>query len=123
MKLSEEKGDGSFRIRGYDAGRIVVNETGYEHSLVLAPEHLETGWPPQRFDDLRREHLDVILELDPEVILLGTGERQRFPGRELMLSVLRRGIGFEVMDTAAACRTYNILMAEGRRVAAALLID
>ncbi|MDZ7809797.1 MAG: Mth938-like domain-containing protein [Arhodomonas sp.] len=122
MKLTEERGDGSYRIRGYDAGRIVVNETSYTTSLVLAPEALDAQWPPQRFEELAREHFDPVLALEPEVVLLGTGETQRFPSRAVMLAVLERGIGMEVMDTAAACRTYNILMAEGRRVTAALLL-
>src|SRR5439155_16864051 len=74
------------------------------------------------FDELAPEHLAALAALDREIILLGTGARQRFPSPEIMRSLLRSGVGVEVMDVQAACRTYNILLAEDRRVAAALLI-
>ncbi|WP_435102222.1 Mth938-like domain-containing protein [Arhodomonas sp. AD133] len=123
MKLTQETGDATYRVRAYEAGRIHVNEASYDTSLLLAPNTLITDWPPERFEDLDAEHIDAVLALEPEVVLLGTGDRQRFPSRAIMLAVLERGIGIEVMDTQAACRTYNILMAEGRHVAAALLLE
>jgi uncharacterized protein len=71
---------------------------------------------------LAEAHFEVIAGLEPEIVLLGTGGRQRFPRPSLLRSLLARGVGVEIMDTAAACRTYNIIMLEGRRVAAALLL-
>lgn len=122
MKMALEKGDGRvYLIRRYDSGRVTVNDETVTSSVLLTPETLQ-DWPPARFEELERAHLDPVLELEPEVVLLGTGESQRFPSREFMLALLQRGIGIEVMDTASACRTYNILMGEGRRVAAALIV-
>ena len=84
------------------------------HQLVLALARLQA---------LSDDHLAAVHELEPEVVLLGTGARQTFPDRELMLGLLQAGIGLEIMDTASACRTYNVLMSEGRRVVAALIIE
>ena len=109
-------------IQAYDQGYIIVNEQRIRHSVIVTPERLITGWPPQRFAELQAVHLELLLELEPEIVLLGTGARQYFPHPRLTSPLLSRGVGVEVMDTPAACRTYNFLMAEGRRVAAALLI-
>ncbi len=121
MKLIQEGVPGDYRIRSYEPGRIVINNTEYGTSLLLSPERLDDGWPPQRFDDLAPEHIRAAMAHEPEVILLGTGERQQFPAREVMQTALRAGVGIEVMDTASACRTFNVLQSEGRRVVAALL--
>ena len=108
-------------ITGYGEGYVMVNRQRFERSLVVLPERLLVDWPPNRFDELAPEHLAALADLDREIILLGTGARLRFPHPEIMQSLIERGIGVEVMDVQAACRTYNILMAEERRVAAALL--
>jgi len=79
-------------------------------------------WPPQRFEDLDSSHFDMLAELQPEFVLFGSGARLRFPSPALTASLLNQGIGIEAMDTGAACRTYNVLIAEGRNVAAALLM-
>lgn len=123
MKMILENGDtAAYRIRGYAPGRITVNEWVIETSAIVTPGKLLRDWPPSHFEDLERAHMDSIIELTPEIVLLGTGQRQHFPSRDIMLSLLERGIGLEVMDTHSACRTYNILMPEGRRVVAALII-
>lgn len=122
MDITQDYGSGSYRIRAYEAGRVVINERSYTGSLIVTPDRLETAWPPRTLDDLERSHLETIAALQPEVVLLGTGPRLRFPGPDVMDFFLRQRIGFEVMDTAAACRTFNVLMAEGRAVAAALLM-
>lgn len=109
-------------IKGYGPGWINVNEREIRRSVIVTPEQLVTDWSPQTFADLEAAHFEVIAQLDPEIVLLGTGDRQRFPRPPLTQALLARGIGVEVMDTAAACRTYNLIMLEGRRVAAALLI-
>lgn len=122
MKLSLEKGTASHRIRAYGAGVITINETDYHEPLVVMPEALISPWTPPALDALRAEDFDSLIEHGREIVLLGTGQRQRFPPYRLLADMARRGIGLEIMDTAAACRTYNVLMAEDRRVAAALLM-
>jgi uncharacterized protein len=123
MKMILEKGDAaSNRIRHYEPGQLTINDRVLETSVLVTPGTDLRDWPPATFEDLVPEHATPILDLEPEVVLLGTGPSQRFPEREIMLAFLERGIGIEVMDTASACRTYNILMAEDRRVVAALII-
>lgn len=123
MKMILENGDAAaYRIRGYEPGRVTINDRVIETSTIVTPDKLYADWPPSRFEQLEIEHITAVIELSPEIVLLGTGQRQHFPARNIMLSLLERGIGLEVMDTGSACRTYNILMSEGRRVAAALII-
>jgi uncharacterized protein len=105
---------------GYGAGYVMVNGTRHEASLLVLPERIEP-WPVAGFAALDEAHFARIAELKPEVVLLGTGSRLRFPHPRLMAPLARARIGFEVMDLQAACRTYNILMAEERNVLAALL--
>lgn len=91
-------------------------------SLIITPETLISNWAPQRFEDLRQSHFEALAALRAEVVILGSGSRLQWPDPQLLDPLYQRSIGFEVMDTGAACRTYNILMYEGRRVAAALLM-
>jgi uncharacterized protein len=120
MKLHLETGAGLHIVRGYAPGRVTVNQTIYRASVVVLPDRILADWPPQRFDELRAEHFALIAALEPEIVVLGTGVRLQWPAAAILAPLA--GIGREVMDTAAACRTYNILMGEGRRVAAALLM-
>jgi uncharacterized protein len=90
---------------------------------VVLPDSLIEPWDIAGFDALSRAHFEYLLSLQPEIVLLGTGTQLRFPAPALSRPLLAARIGLEVMDTRAACRTYNILMAEGRKVAAALLLD
>ena len=120
MRLGLETGEGNF-IRGYREGAVVVNDRTIEANSVILPETI-VEWGPEDFDALEQAHFDALLAHKPELVLLGTGGRQRFPHPRLTRSLLERGIGVEAMATDAACRTYNIVMAEGRRVAAALLL-
>jgi uncharacterized protein len=122
MRIQLETGGQANLIRGYATGRIIVNQEGYTRSLVVLPGQVIAGWPPQAFEELTRAHVEVLAALRPELVILGTGRRQRFPRAELLAPLVEAGIGWEVMDTGAACRTYNILMGEGRNVAAALLM-
>jgi uncharacterized protein len=122
MNITQEFGDARYVIQGYEPGAVQVNETRYTGSLVVTPEQLRTDWEPERVEDLCENHLRRIADLHPEVVILGTGTRFRFPAPEVQAFFLRQGIGIEAMDTAAACRTYNVLMAEGRNVACALLM-
>ncbi|MCO6440383.1 MAG: Mth938-like domain-containing protein [Nitrococcus mobilis] len=123
MKMILETGDvTAYRIKSYEPGRVTINEWVIETSAIVTPNRLLRGWPPRYFGDLERAHMEAIIDLAPEIVLLGTGPQQHFPPRNIMLSLLERGIGLEIMDTPSACRTYNILMSEGRRVVAALII-
>jgi uncharacterized protein len=105
---------------GYGEGFVQLNGERRDSSLLVLPERV-TDWPPASFEALAEAHFALIAELQPEVVLLGTGARLRFPHPRLTAPLARAGIGLEVMDVQAACRTYNILMAEERVVAAALL--
>ena len=122
MQIHLETGGAANLIRLYEPGRIVIREESYRRSLIVLPDRLITDWPPQRYADLAAEHLQVLATLNCEVLLLGTGRQLRFPPPSELAPLAAAGIGLEVMDTGAACRTYNILMAEGRQVGAALLM-
>lgn len=123
MKMHQDSADGSYRIVRYGADGVQINEQIYTESLLLMPDQIITSWAPTRIEDLNGHHLTQAQSLNPEVILLGTGKHQQFPDRAVMRPILQSGIGLEVMDTGSACRTYNILMGEGRRVVAALIIS
>ncbi len=121
MKIHLERGVGLNVIRGYDAGLVRVQEAEYRHSVIVTGDRI-ADWAPQDFGELQPEHFAQIAALRPEVVLLGTGTRLRFPQPALARALIEANIGMEAMDTGAACRTYNILLAEGRNVAAALLL-
>ena len=122
MKMHLDSAAGAHRITGYGSGYVVVDEQRIERSFVLTAETLIADWGPQTVAELDREALGAILELEPGIVLLGTGVEQRFPAAALLAPLLAKGIGIETMTTAAACRTYNILVAEGRQVAAGLFV-
>ncbi len=123
MRLSLDFDASHNIIRAYGEGFVTVNaDTRVERSCVITPERLLTEELPASFDALEATHFEALLEHAPELVLLGTGRRQRFPHPRLTRALLEKGIGVEAMDTAAACRTYNIVVAEGRRVAALLLM-
>jgi uncharacterized protein len=107
---------------GYGTGYVMVNRTRYEHNLIILPDRVIEDWQAITFEQLTAEHFEFMLPLQPEIVLFGTGATLRFPHPSLTKALIASKIGVEVMDTSAACRTYNILTAEGRRVAAALLI-
>ncbi len=122
MKLSLDDNAAHYTIRAYGPGHVVVNEEVIRASVVISPERLLRDWPPASFEDLTAEHIESLLALEPEIILLGTGESMRMLHPRITAAAATRRVGIEVMDTAAACRTYNILAAESRNVAAALLM-
>jgi uncharacterized protein len=122
MRIQLETGGQSNLIRTYTVGQIIVNQDSYTRSLVVLPGQVIADWPPQAFEELALAHLAALVTLSPELVILGTGRRQRFPHAELLAPLIEARLGWEVMDTGAACRTYNILMSEGRNVAAALLM-
>lgn len=122
MHIQLETGGKANIIRTYAPGHIVVNQATYTRSLIVLPGQVIPDWPPQVFGDLTATHFETLNALAPEIVVLGTGQRQQFPRAELLAPLIKAGIGWEVMDSGAACRTYNILMSEGRNVAAALLM-
>jgi uncharacterized protein len=122
MRFARDNLAGNF-IRAYAAGRITINEEIVASSVIITPDRIIRDWLPHAFGDLEPGHVARLEELQPEIIVLGTGERLRFPGAEFTARLLSRGIGVEIMDTRAACRTFNILLSEDRRVVAALLMD
>jgi len=122
LKLHLDPATAKNAITGYGEGYVMVNRQRFERSLVVLPERILLDWPATSFEALAPEHLAALAGLDREIILLGTGARLRFPRPEIMRALVQSGVGVEVMDVQAACRTYNILLAEERRVAAALLI-
>ena len=123
MKLHLEAASAKNTFTGYGEGYVVVNGERIEKSVVVLPDRILADWPAESFAGLKAEHLAALTALDREIILLGTGTKLRFPPPEIVAPLVRAGIGVEVMDLQAACRTYNILISEGRKVAAALLIE
>jgi uncharacterized protein len=109
-------------IRSVAGDTIRVNEESFSESIALTAEELLGPWHDAAVTDLSVTHFERVLEAQPEVVLLGTGATNIFPPRDLTFAFARKGIGFEVMDTAAAARTFNVLAVEGRRVAAVLYL-
>lgn len=123
MQISLDTHTGAYHINSYDPGQLVVNlERLAFNSVIISLTELVTDWRPQRIEALQAEDFTQILKANPEVILLGTGAHLSFPDPALLAPCYARGIGVEVMDTRAACRTFEVLAAENRRVIAALFI-
>lgn len=121
MKFHLSAGDGNV-ITGTGSGWVRIGVLEYRENLVLTAETIVTGWAGGGFDALAASDFDGLLRLEPDLVVFGTGATLRFPHPGLTRALTDARIGLEVMDTAAACRTFNILAAEGRRVAAALLV-
>lgn len=122
MKLTDEKIGGINLIRSYAAGEVRIGETVIRGSCLVSADQIVSDWRPRTAADLSVDDLQPVLAMKPEVVVIGSGPRQEFPAPEILGAVLSRGIGCEVMDTGAACRTYNILASEGRTVVVALLL-
>ena len=123
MKLHQESSGALNTITSYGADHVAINLQRHEGSILVMPESPVIAWPVSSFEALTAENFDALIELAPEVVIFGSGSRLRFPHPRLTAQLARHRIGVETMDLGAACRTYNILMSEGRRVAAALLIE
>ena len=121
LKLHLSNISGINLFTGYGEGYVMVNRQRHEQNLVVLRDRLVTDWQPAGFDELEAADFALLAELKPEIVLLGTGGRLRFPRPELTRALIEARIGLEVMDIQAACRTFNILAAEERIVAAALL--
>ena len=122
MDLSFDRPGDYQYVRRVDERRITVNENAYERSFLLAPDRVEENWPVTDAKQLAAADIEPILAMQPELVLLGTGTRQVFPPATFMAGLLQRGVGIEVMDNAAAARTYDLLAGEGRRVVVAFIL-
>jgi uncharacterized protein len=120
MQFTIEQG-GGFTIDGYQPGEIRVNGSRYRHSVIVTPRSCEP-WAIHHLEELRRQHFSAILAHRPDILLLGTGESQRFPEMRLYADVIAHGIGVEIMHSAAAARTFNLLVQEQRSVIAAIIL-
>lgn len=122
MKIEREEADGRNRFTGYGEGYVEVNRVRHPSSVVVSADRILADWPARSLDELSAAQLAAVVALRPEIVLVGTGATLCFPEAERLAELYRAGIGVEVMDTPAACRTYNILLAEGRNVIAALVV-
>ncbi|MEO8747650.1 MAG: Mth938-like domain-containing protein [Rhodanobacter sp.] len=123
MDLSLDRPDGYLFVRRVDAQAVTLADRVLEHSFLLTPSHVIEGWSIESADALDISDVETVLALHPEVVILGTGQRQVFPAATFMAGFLRKGVGVEVMDNAAAARTYNLLAGEGRRVVAGFILS
>jgi uncharacterized protein len=122
MLLNEDHSDATYQIQAVSVDSITVNGQTYTSSLVISPEKLILQWPPTSIEILSDADLQVLLDLQPEIILLGTGPRSIIPSAKKLALLYEKQFHVECMSTAAACRTYTILIAEGRKVVAGLIL-
>lgn len=141
MQINLDFTPGTYSVRSYGPGEIIVrlpptqapvpvadtddlppNSQRFTSSIVISPRRLVTDWAPQSMRELDEAHLQTLHSLKPELVLLGTGAKQVFTAPKLLLALQKYRIAVEIMDTGAACRTYNFLVADGRDVAAALMM-
>ena len=122
MKLQPDRIE-TQSVTAYGPGWVAIQGEKIEHSVLITSEGVRLDWQCKCFDDLGPQHFAQLAELEVELVIFGSGERLRFPQPEWQVGLMQRRVGLETMDTQAACRTYNILAGEGRKVAAALLIE
>ena len=122
MQLTQDAPDHRFQLRSADGALARVNELELRRSFLLSPDRLVEDWRPRAIAELDPADMDAVLALEPALVLLGSGASLRFPAPAVLAACLTRGIGIEVMDNAAAARTFNLLAGEGRRVAAGFLL-
>lgn len=122
MKFTLEPGVTANLIRGYSDSEVRIGGHTVRGSCIVTADALITQWEPQSFAELGAAHLEALLALNPELVVLGSGPTQRFAPAEIRALLSSRGVGLEVMQLGAACRTFNVLVQEERRVAAALFL-
>ena len=123
MKLQSDPHSGANTITGYGDGYVEINKIPYAHAVLLSSDGAISNWSAQTFASLEAGHFSQMVDLKPELVIIGTGSRQRFPKPELLKALVQANIGFEIMNSQAACRTYNILVGEGRQVLLALIVE
>ena len=126
MKFAQDSQDEGYVITAYEGDgasiSVSINGKAFDQSLIITNTHLDENWDLKAIDQLNAAHIDKILTLNPELIIIGTGSKLIFPAVETYSSIIAHGIGVDFMDTQAACRTYNILMSEDRDVVAGLIL-
>jgi len=123
VKLQSDPHSGANTITGYGDGYIEINKIPYSHAVLLSSDGEILEWAVKSFEELSSSDFAQMASLKPELIIIGTGKRQRFPKPELLKTLIEAKLGFEIMDSQAACRTYNILVGEGRQVLLALIVE
>jgi uncharacterized protein len=123
LKFQPDHLDGVNAVARLEPGRIWIHQTLFEASVLVPWVGAVAPWPIAQVDQLRAEHFEQLLGFEPELVIFGSGSRQQFVSPQLYRSLIERRIGIETMDTAAACRTFNVLASEGRKVLGALLLD
>lgn len=123
MKLQADRMEGQNAIARHGPGGVAVNGTEYRASVLVPWRGAVVPWPVDDFAALGPGHFEAVAVLQPELVIFGSGPKLRFPKPALLRPLIDRRIGIETMDTAAACRTYNVLLAEGRSVVAALVFE
>ena len=121
VDFNREQDSASLLVRACAPGEIIINDQSYHSHLLLSPNQVVPEWPVRDAASITITDFDSVARMQPDLIVLGTGKQLVFPHPEVAAALLERGIGFEVMDTRAACRTYNLLAMDRRSVVAALL--
>lgn len=123
MKFAEADPTEGYFITSYDENTLQVNGKNFSSSLIISSRELKTDWSAQSIETLCTEHFKPIIELNPELVIIGTGNKLVFPPLETYAELIKLGVGVEIMDTGAACRTYNVLISEGRHVVCGLILQ
>ncbi|MEO6408855.1 MAG: Mth938-like domain-containing protein [Burkholderiaceae bacterium] len=123
MKMQADRMEGRNAIARHGPGGVIVAGVAHSNSVIVPWDGGVRAWPPRDFEALAAAHFEMLAQLEPELVIFGSGARLRFPNPALLRVLMQQRIGIETMDTPAACRTYNVLLAEGRRVIAALLFE
>ena len=122
MKFAQDSQDDGYVITAYDNDSISINGKTFRQSMLIASTQFDEHWDVTAIEQLATDHIEQVLAFKPELIIIGTGSKLIFPAVELYSGIIKQGIGVDFMDTHAACRTYNILMSEGRNVVAGLIL-
>jgi uncharacterized protein len=122
MKFAQDNQDEGYVITAYGENSISINGKSFKQSLIITRTKLNENWELSAVELLQADHINQILAFKPELIIIGTGDKLIFPAVEVYSGIIEHGIGVDFMDTRAACRTYNILMSEGRHIVAGLIL-
>lgn len=122
MKLHLDLGTAQYRIIAYTHTEVQINDQKYQKSFIITPDLLIPDWEHPEFNQIKPEIFNKVMEFKPEIFILGSGKSFQLPVAEIRYAFYEKNIGFETMDSHAACRTFNILMAEDRKVAAAIIL-
>lgn len=122
MQFNEAHNSNQYQITAFETGSVTINQQSFQHAVIITNEQI-TPWHLECFEHIDETVINKLLSLEPEILLIGTGTKARLPTREMINLTQCKGIGLEVMPTHSACRTYNLMAADERRVVAALLLD